>query len=260
MNLIARPASTRGHLAFRVKRPADRRNLSRSATRALDVLEFFGLARRPLRAVEIARELDMSPSSANQLLKTMVGSAHLLFDARDKTYRPSPRLAAFGLWMNALHGGGADLQALVGDVCAATGMAVTVTVPNDLSMQVVASAAPDPAAVGRGWQVPLFGTATGSAYLAGLDMAEVRRLAVRARMPEHEIPAIIDVLARIRRAHQAEGPSEDGTNWSIAMRLPLALGGVTAVLGLGGPAEAVKPDVTRLAGAMRGAIARHFPA
>ncbi len=48
-----------------VRRPGDRRSLSRSATRALDVLELFGETRRPLRAVEMSKALGMHPSSMN---------------------------------------------------------------------------------------------------------------------------------------------------------------------------------------------------
>ena len=55
---------------MRVMRAGDRRSLSRSATRALDVLEYFGQVRRPLRAVEIARQFSLHPSTVNQLLKT----------------------------------------------------------------------------------------------------------------------------------------------------------------------------------------------
>jgi DNA-binding IclR family transcriptional regulator len=258
MDLIARPGSSRGHLAFRVQRPGERRNLSRSATRALDVLEYFGKVRRPLRAVEIARELEMSPSSVNQLLKTMLGSAHLVFDAREKTYRPSPRLAAFGAWMTALHGSTDYLHALVMGVAERTGLTVTVTVPNDLSMQVVDTEAVGGLGVIRGMQVPLFGSATGSAYLAGLDEGEVRRLATRARLPDTDLPEILDVLHRIRTAGHADGPSDDRNMWSIAMALPLQLGGVTAVLGLGGPAAEVRDRVGAIATIMHEAVAAHF--
>ncbi|MGI9363163.1 MAG: helix-turn-helix domain-containing protein, partial [Parasphingorhabdus sp.] len=175
MSLIARAEWERSHLAYRVRLPTDRRNMSRSATRALDVLEFFGEARRPLRAVDIARELDISPSSANQLLKTMVDSAHLVFDAREKTYLPSPRLAAFGKWMGRIYSGTGPLHDLVNSVHTRTGMLVTVTTPNDLSMQIVDLAGPKGQPVQRGLQVSLFGSATGSAYLASLDDIEVRR-------------------------------------------------------------------------------------
>jgi DNA-binding IclR family transcriptional regulator len=128
----------------RVKRPSERRSLSRSATRALDVLEYFGQARRPLRAMEIAKALDLHPSTTNQLLKTMVDSAHLVFDARAKTYLPSHRLAAFSAWLVESWGGDERLRGLVREVAAATGEIVTLTTPNDLFMQILDVAGPPP--------------------------------------------------------------------------------------------------------------------
>jgi len=258
VSLIARAGSEPGHLGFRVRLPTDRRNISRSAARALDVLEFFGTARRPLRAVEIARELEMSPSSANQLLKTMVDSAHLVFDAREKTYLPSPRLAAFGSWMGGIYGGTGPLHDLVDAVRARTGMVVTITTPNDLSMQIVDLAGPEGQPAQRGLQVPLFGSATGSAYLAGLDDAEVRRLARRARIPDTDLPAIHAVLDQIRAVGLADGPSGGPGNWSLAMVLPLLLAGFPSVLGLAGPAADVRANMAQLTAAMREAVAVHF--
>ena len=93
------PRASRVPLWMQPRRPGDRRSLSRSATRALDVLELFGQERRSLRAIEIAKALGLHPSTANQLLKTMVDSAHLTFDAVAKSYLPSPRLGRFGGWM-----------------------------------------------------------------------------------------------------------------------------------------------------------------
>jgi hypothetical protein len=131
------PAPPRGRaFALRLRHPGERRSRSGSATRALDVLELFGTARRPLKAVEVARALGLHPSTANQLLKTMVDSAHLVFDARDKSYLPSPRLAAFAGWIVETYVD-ARLSELVAELHAATGMIVTVTTQNDLFMQVI---------------------------------------------------------------------------------------------------------------------------
>ncbi len=258
MTLIARAGSAMGHLAVRVRVPADRRNISRSATRALDVLEFFGQAKRSLRAVEIARELEMSPSSANQLLKTMVDSAHLVFDAREKTYLPSPRLAAFGTWMGHIYGAAGPLHDLVSALATRTGMVVTLTTPNDLSMQILDLATQPGQTAQRGLAVSLFGSATGSAYLAGLDDGEVRRLAHRARIPDADLPTILATLERIRTAGQADGPSGDASAWSLAMRLPTHLAGVACVLGLAGPSNDVLANLKGLSNAMREEIAAHF--
>ena len=203
MSLIA-PAAARGQKArIHVRRPSERRSQSRSATRALDVLEYFGEQRRPLRAVEISRVLEMHPSTTNQLLKTMVDSAHLVFDARSKTYLPSPRLAEFSAWIIETYGAGGRLKDLIRDVQAQTGVVVTVTTPNDLFMQIIDLATPPDQTSERGLQISLFGSAIGSAYLSMLDDGEVLRLADRARIPKAESPE--DFLDRMKEASETIG-------------------------------------------------------
>lgn len=205
----------------RVKRPSERRSLSRSATRALDVLEFFGDARRPLRAVEISKMLGMHPSTTNQLLKTMVDSAHLVFDAHHKTYLPSPRLVRFSAWIGETYVLGGHLRELVHEVHTRTDMVVTLTTPNDLFMQVIDVATSMARHTERGLMISVFGSAIGSAYLSMLDEREVRRLALRARLPATEMSALLQEIAKIRQAGYVECPSADTAMWAIAMPLPM---------------------------------------
>jgi DNA-binding IclR family transcriptional regulator len=240
----------------RVKRPSERRSLSRSATRALDVLEYFGQARRPLRAMEIAKALDLHPSTTNQLLKTMVDSAHLVFDARAKTYLPSHRLAAFSAWLVESWGGDERLRRLVREVAAETGEIVTLTTPNDLFMQIldVAGAPPTAQPTERGLRVSVFGSAVGAAYLATLSDAEIERLADRGRLPPAEIAEVLASAARIRADGFAEGPSPDEAIWSLAAPLPAQ--GLPLVLGLAGRAPRVQARSGELQAIMRAAIGR----
>lgn len=254
LSLIEMPPVRGRPRPLRMKRPGERRSLSRSATRALDVLEFFAEARRPLRAVEVARTLGMTPSTTNQLLKTMVDSAHLVFDARHKTYLPSPRLYDFSAWLVDMYGVGGRLRELLTEVQTRTGMVVTVTTPNDVFMQIIDQASPEGQAPERGLQVDLFGTAIGSAYLSMLDDAEVLRLADRARIARAETPVILATVDRIRGDGYADGVSADGSMWSVAM--PLEGLHVAAVLGLAGPAEAVRAKLVDIRAVMREAIAR----
>jgi DNA-binding IclR family transcriptional regulator len=256
LSLITAPSYRGQSSSVRIKRPGERRSLSRSATRALDLMELFGEARRPLRAVEIARALAMHPSTTNQLLKTMVDSAHLVFDARSKCYQPSPRLAEFAGWMTEIYGGHGHLRELVRDVRTRTGMVATLTTANDLFMQIIDLAVPEGQGGERGLRVSVFGSAIGSAYLAMLADDEVARLADRARIAAADIPAILEAVARIRSDGYADGAIADGSIWSIAMPLPLRGDGVPTVLGLAGPPERVRPELARLCRIMREAIAR----
>lgn len=263
MTIIApRPEGGR-HLAVRIKRPADRRSSSRSATRALDVLELFGQVRRPLRAIEISRALDMHSSTTNQLLKTMVGSAHLVFDAQGKTYLPSPRLAEFSAWIVESYGADGRLRGLIEDIHELTGMVVTVTTPNDLFMQIVDAVIPsivgDVNVPERGLQVSIFGSAIGSAYLAVLEEDDMRRLAHRARIGDEEIGQLIEIARQIRSDGYAFGPvAMDDTAWSIAMNLPAQGIRFPSVVGLVGPGKAVEGNRIELARIMRETIERWF--
>ena len=254
MALIAIPTENNRHLAVRVKRPGERRSLSRSATRALDVLEAFGRARRPLRAVEIARLLDLAPSTANQLLKTMAESAHLLFDAQAKTYVPSPRLAAAGGWIAEIHGNAGGLANLVRQVSERTGLVATVTTPSGLFMQVLELAGAEGAGGERGMKVSLFGSAIGSAFLATLGDAEVRQLALRARVPEGEVPAILRTLATIRDTGHAAGLTTGSGIWSLALSLPPGVLGGRAVLGIAGPRDVLEGQTDRYCRLLHAAV------
>lgn len=256
MTLVDVSKARAPHLSLRIKRPGERQSLSRSATRALDVMEAFAEARAPLRAVDIARALGLPASTANQLLKTMVESAHLLFDARAKTYLPSPRLARFGDWLARLYGAGGTVHDLLRDVQQQTGMVVTLTTPNDLFMQIIDVSSPDPQMAERGLHVSLFGSAIGSAHLSTLDEPEIRRLADRARIPASELPAILEAVRLIRQAGYADGPTTGSEMWSLAVPLPGQALGVPAILGLAGPAPAIRDRITELGDLMARATAR----
>jgi len=240
----------------RVKRPNERRSLSRSATRALDVLEFFGQARRPLRAIEVSKALGLHPSTTNQLLKTMVESAHLAFDARSKSYLPSHRLARFSAWIVEAYGADERLFGLVRDVQSASGEIVTLTTPNDLFMQILDEAGAG--ATERGMRVSVFGSAIGAAYLSTLADAEIAKLAKRARIPAREAAEVLASLAGVRAEGVAEGPSREGAVWSLAMPLPARCFPVPLVIGLGGPAERVWPRRVEILTLMRAALARRL--
>lgn len=186
----------------------------------------------------------------------MVESAHLIFDARTKSYLPSPRLAEFSSWVTEVYGAGGGLRRLVNEVRDRTGMVATVTTQNDLFMQVIEIATTESERGERGMQVSLFGSAIGSAYLSMLDDDDVIRLAGRARVPDAELAAVLATVGEIRREGFADGASADETFWSIAIPLPLRGAQVPAVLGLAGDPELVRERRDALCLVMREAIER----
>jgi DNA-binding IclR family transcriptional regulator len=253
----------------RIRRPNERRSLSRSATRALDVLELFGQMRRPLRAIEIAKVLELHPSTANQLLKTMVESAHLTFNAGMKTYLPSPRLASFAAWMVESYGTDKNLRDLLRHAQGAIGEIVTLSTPNDIYMQILdrvgSVGLPATGDTERGMRISMFGTVIGAAYLSTLKRPDLTRLIERARIPPPDLSQISAELAEIRRRGLAEGPIMNGSVWCLAAALPPGGFPAPLVLGVAGPAERILPksdqiralllDAAKRYGASVGAVA-----
>lgn len=209
--------------------------------------------------MEIAKALGTHSSSTNQLLKTMVDSAHLIFDARAKTYVPSPRLSAFAGWLGATYGSEAPLRAILDEVHERTGMVVTVSTANGLFLQVIDLAAKTEHGGERGLRVSIFGSAIGSAYLAMMNDDEVARLAEGARIPPIQLLDILQSANRIRHEGYASGPATGDAFWSVAVPLPVEAMGMPAVLGLAGPPDAVKGRVFELAEIMREAIVGQLP-
>lgn len=246
-----------------IKRPESRRSISRSASRALDILEYFGETRRPARTIEIARALDMHPSTTNQILKTLVESSHLFFDGRGKTYQPSPRLAGFGSWMVDNYGADLRLGQVLRDVEAETGTIVTLSAPNDLYMQILDLSCPRPglSSAQRGMQISLFGTAAiGDAYLSVLPDREVERLADRARVPRQQLPMVFQKLSRTRREGFAYGQTEDKDFRSMAVPLPPGRTPIPMVIGIADRPERIDKNRAGLLHTMQKAIAQWFEA
>jgi DNA-binding IclR family transcriptional regulator len=239
--------------AASVGEPGQSHNLAKSAVRALDVLELFGQIGCPLRAVEINRYLGLSPSSANQILKTMVDSAYLVFEPETKRYCLSPRLAQFGGRLSAEYFGGDTLHALLADLQSETGETVTLAVRQGPAMQIVdvnqrksarrllGPNSRESRRIPKGLRVSLFGSAVGTSWLSTQHDEKIRELIRRySKQLGGHISAVevIDAISRARRRGYAFGGlSADDRVWSLAMPLPPSSSGMTLVLSITGPAE-----------------------
>jgi DNA-binding IclR family transcriptional regulator len=285
----ASPPDTRGMLSHDVwspdrtinlgplvstEEPGQGPNLAKSAIRALDVLELFGELRRPLRAVEINSYLELSPSSANQLLKTMVDGAYLIFDPVTKRYFPSPRLALFGGLLSASYFPDAALGALKKAVRAAAGETVVILAAQGTSMQILDVDQPagrvgrygmrsrEPRRIPKGLRAPLFGSAAGTAWLSTRSDAEVLQWMRRARRQLGPNADAELILAGVRRAREQGyafgGISKDDGVWTMATPLPVSPAGVVLILSVAGPAERMNAKREMLAGLVASMVAEHL--
>jgi DNA-binding IclR family transcriptional regulator len=256
LSLIA--PSTGQSPRVRLKRPSDRRSLSRSAPRALDVLECFGSERRPLRAIELARTLGLQGSTTNQLLKTMVDSGHLVFDARAKKYFPSFRLIGFSNLISDAFGGTDRLRVMAKELRVRTGLAVSLTTPNGLFMQILHIEMPDEQKTERGLRIGLFGSAIGSVYLSSLRDEDIARLAAEAGVARAELAEVLRTAHEVREDGYADGSGPDDTFWTLAMVLPQDAAPMPLVIAVAGERRVVQSRAEDVLATMREGIAHWF--
>jgi DNA-binding IclR family transcriptional regulator len=211
-----------------VERPGMRRNMSTSATRALDVLNYIAELGRPARSIEIATAIDLHPSSANQLLKTMADVGYLTFDPRLKLYCPSARLARFSSWLDNLYYGQDRLASALDRLADESASLVLASNESGLHAQVVTSVAPATwtQPVPNGTKLLLVGSTIGKALLMNRPDAEVRWIAEESGLTKDEKAALAGEL-KYFRDHGAAVGSFDGNDaiLTIAIEMPpLAIG------------------------------------
>jgi DNA-binding IclR family transcriptional regulator len=214
----------------------------RSAIRALQILELLATAGRPLRAVEITKELALSPSSAIQLLKIMMDWAYLVFDPFTKRYYPSPLVARLSGTLNKDY---CDLDAVneimatMLDYCGGT---VSLSISQGSFMQVV-QALPDLPT--QAMHVPLFGSCSGAAWLARQPDSRIRS-AIRLCRRElgrqaDNVPYILEQINRVRaQGYAFGGMFTDDHSRGLAVALPVDRNGIVLVMSMTGKTEVMK--------------------
>lgn len=242
--------------------PGGKKNLSKSATRALDVLEYFALMGRPLRAVEIAQALDLRTSSTDQLLKTLVDSAYLMFDSTQKLYYPSPRLVNFGSWLATNYFGDNRIYRLLQAVHQDTGDIVTLSIRYGASMQIVDFIEPVACAgtIVKGSRVSITESNIGIAFLTLHTEKEVIRIVEQVSSEIGHKPSVAELRGLLERVRQAGSdgyvavPATAGEPWAMAVPLPQPASGMKMVLGLGSQRQANQHGITHLLPVIRGHI------
>lgn len=234
-----------------VQQPGGKKNLSKSATRALDILEYFALVGRPLRAIEIAQALDFHTSSTDQLLKTLVESAYLMFDSSNKLYYPSPRLVNFGSWLSTNYFGDNRICRLLQAVHQDTGDVVTLSIRYGASMQIVDFIEPLARAgtIVKGSRVSITESIIGTAFLTLHSDKEVIRIVDQVSVETGQklsVPELRTLLERVSEArtqgHISVPATAVGTPWALAVALPQPTSGMKMVLGLGGHSQLDHPQ------------------
>jgi DNA-binding IclR family transcriptional regulator len=238
--------------------PESRPSAVKSATRVLDVFEFFSFACRPSRGIEIANYLELPKSSANVLLKTLVDTGHLTFNPKTKCYFPSFRMVRLSRSVASSFRGEERLIALIERLQFKMEVCVALTVQNGGYMQFVAKL-PSPQvrladhrrylSYGEGTKTPIIGSATGGALLSTFKDSEIMEFVLHQRRGrsrderEKECEVVLATVRSFRERGYATNyyPPASPNTRTFAMALPKHVSDVPLILSVGG----LEPDMLR---------------
>lgn len=227
----------------------------KSATRAIEILEYFQRTRQPRAMSEIALALGYPQSSTTVLLKTLVTLGYLNFDRSGRVYFPTPKVTSLGDWIpSALFGASGVIDAMR-DVHAATGETVSINTRNDIYLQyvrIIQSVHPLRFHVDEGTLRLLTRSAVGWVLMSTLSDDKIDNIVRRANIAaeKSERVTVSDIMERVREVRKNGGwcwtenvPFLGGG--TIVVLLPITLQNQPVTLGLGGTAERIRQNRDR---------------
>ena len=227
----------------------------KSASRAIEILEFFCKVRSPKSLSEIAQALGYPLSSTTVLLKTLIGMGYLSFDRRERVYFPTPKVASLGDWVSQALFGSTPILKAMRDVHAATGESTSIDTANDIQLQylqIIQSIHPLRFHVDEGTLRPLTQSAVGWLLMSQMPNQTiddiVRRTNIATKRPGESVKSA-EIMERVRTIRRA------GYGWAenipflggatLCVLLPVTIHDRPVALGIGGALERMRQNRDR---------------
>jgi DNA-binding IclR family transcriptional regulator len=245
-------------------------SLVKSATRVLQIFDFFDEVQREAKVQEIAERLGFPQSSTSVLLKSLVELGFMDYDPASRTFLPSPRIALLGGWINdgPMHDG--RIIRLMDDLACQTGESIVLATRNGpyaQDVRVIQGRGLDPLPLPQGLRRLAVWSGAGLVLLRNEPDTLVQALCRRAnaefqgetRIDHREVSRY---LSDIRRAGYffSRGLVTPGVG-SIAMPLPSGLDrrDHSFAIAVAGRVRDLEPREQELVRIMRETIERYLP-
>ncbi|GAA4331671.1 helix-turn-helix domain-containing protein [Pigmentiphaga soli] len=201
----------------------------KSALRVLQILEYFDELQCGLTAAEISDELHWPRSSTWGLLQTLSEAGFLQFDPYSKTYLPSERVSALGLWAYTPLFAEGHMLKMMHALREQTGGRVVLAAQTGNSVRYIHTV--QGVKLGsthfrRGTPVPMLDTSVGRLFLSLYTDGEATRIIHRIRATSRaaepiSISRTLEELAEIRRSGYSVSINRQGTGYgTVSMLLP----------------------------------------
>ena len=241
-------------------------NVVKSAARAIQVLEYFDAVKRAAAVVELADHHDWPHSSTSVLMRSLVALGYLHYDANERTYLPSMRVALLGDWIPDAMFRNGRLMRQMEHLNAETGETIVLAAQNGLHSQylrVIEGTNIMRMHLHIGTLRSLFGSGTGRMLLASMNDAVIRKLVRKhnatSEADRHvEMDRLLAQIAEDRERGYAMSVNQYTPHATlIAMLLPTQPTAKPLTIGVAGLTERLLANEQRYVDAMRESI-RHF--
>lgn len=238
----------------------------KSATRALDILNYFASVRRPQALKDIGDALPYPQSSMTVLLKTLTAMGYLNYDRSHRKYFPTIKVATLGEWIPEKILGGHGALHMLRDIANATSETIVLGIRNDIYLEYLYSI--DSSHELR-FQVSVGGvrlvhrSPLGWLLLSEMNPKDVHKILVRSFAADKAlsaepdaIPQMMDRIAAIPAEGYVYGENTPFLGGAtIGMKLPIDFGGRPLALGCGGVLERMRKSKYDYLDAMQTSIA-----
>lgn len=260
--------SDEARIMARPRKPKPEGAHVKSATRVLDILEYFDRIERPATVSEISRALEIPQSSTSMLVGSLIDRGYLADTADGRAVVPTARVPLLGRWVDVWVTDGRIAQ-MMHDLSLRTGETVLLGIATDIVatyIDAIPATKPMRLHITRGTVRPLATSGMGVLLLSGMSEAEVEARVARVnRFREGRDEPLVD-LAAVR----AEIAAVRARGYSLSTDRVVAGAGIVGVLlpasvaeqpiglGLGGLSSAIEAQAASLVAELRAAIARHL--
>lgn len=227
----------------------------KSAERVLAVFELFARERCPLRLKDISAELNLPPSSAMHLLKSLSASGYLSYGRANRKYFPTAKLAEISIWLSDANEMN-HFDGILNRLHDETGEFIMLGVMNDLQVHYVKTIRSrhviqfySPTGVMR----PLVKAGLGWALLSGLadDLIEkiYQQSVYRGVVSKSEWPllSLQENIGKVRKTgfSVSHGTVHKGAS-VISIRYPRTINGQHFAIGVSGPTDRLKASLNEV--------------
>lgn len=228
----------------------------KSATRVLELLDFFAEWRRPATVKEISTTLGYPQSSTSVLLKSLTSSGYFDYDARTRMYIPNVRVALSTSWIEQSLFSENSLLRLMESILAVCGHTTIISAQHGTKLQYVhllPGTRPNRVAARIGVFRFLYKSAPGKMLLTTKPEREVVSMLNRVNGEEAasakklNAEKVLDELRLCRQRGYATSFNEAVPDaGAVAILLPMPRSEKPMSLSVGGPVDEIRREARQL--------------